>query len=170
MLPPGTMQRITFRITSAALFVMLVACGKKGDSGAKPKDDAPAGPQVAPLTAPPIGVDAIKRMNFVYEGGAAAYEKATAAYKAKTRDWAAVKTHAQEAVTKDPTHLDAHYLLARAQAQTGEQAAAVDHLVTVLASDYWRYGPALATEKELTDFLATQHGQAVTALASTVTR
>jgi hypothetical protein len=162
------MQRITFRLTSATLFVMLVACGKKADNAPKAKEDAPAGPQVAPLTAPPIGVDAIKRMNFVYEAGAAAYDKALTAYKAKTRDWAVVKQHAQEAVQKDPQHLDAHYLLARALAQTGEQAAAVDHLVTVLASDYWHYGAAMAQEKDLTDFLATQHGQSISALAKTI--
>ncbi|MDX2092374.1 MAG: tetratricopeptide repeat protein [Kofleriaceae bacterium] len=159
---------MTFRLTSTALFVMLVACGKKSDGSTKPKDDAAAGPQVAPLTVPPIGVDAIKRMNFVYEAGAAAYDKALTAYKAKTRDWAVVKQHAQEAVQKDPQHLDAHYLLARALSQTGEQAAAVDHLVTVLASDYWRYGPAMTKEKDLTDFFTTQHGQAITALATTI--
>jgi hypothetical protein len=150
------------------VFVTLVACGKRSDRGATPKDDAPAGPQVAPLTAPPLGVDAIKRMNFVYEAGAAAYGKAIAATKAKTRDWASVKVLAQEAVQKDPTHLDAHYLRSRALAQTGEHAAAVDHLVTVLAADYWRYGPELANEPDFTAFLATQHGQAITALAKTI--
>jgi hypothetical protein len=162
------MLRKTLRLTSLLLLVMLVACGKKADHTAKAKDDAPAGPQVAPLAAPDLGVEAIKRMNFVYEAGASAYEKALAAYKAKTRDWAAVRTHAQEALQKDPSHLDAHYLLARALAQTGEHAAAVDHLVTALAADYWLYGPALAKEKELTEFLATQHGQAVSALAKTL--
>ena len=39
-------------------------------------------------------------------------------------------------------HLDAHRLLATALAQTGEPAAAVDHLVTALAADYFKYGPS----------------------------
>ena len=52
-------------------------------------------------------------------------------------------------------------------AQTGENAATVDHLVAAIAGDYYQYGN-LAAEPELKDFLATQHGQAVALLATQI--
>ena len=70
---------------------------------------------------------------------------------AKTKDWAAVKSQCEAALAKDPWHLDAHRLLATALAQTGDPAAAVDHLVTALAADYYAYGPGLAGEGDDAD-------------------
>lgn len=162
------MHRSTTRSIILVLALTLTSCGKKPSSTATTKDDAATGPQIAPITAPPSGVDAVKRMNFVYGDGWHAYDKAVAAYRAKDRDWASVRKHAEIALARDPLHLDAHYLLARALAQVGEHATAVDHLVTALAGDYFRYGPVLATEPELEEFLATPHGQAVTALAARI--
>src|SRR5262249_1365455 len=68
---------------------------------------------------------------------------------------------------KDPMHLGAHRLLAAALAQTGEPAAAVDHLVTVLAADDLQYAPTL-DEDDLKSFMASPHGQAVAALAARI--
>jgi hypothetical protein len=144
------------------LALALVGCGKKSEVS-KGKDDA-AVPQVAPLSAPPSGVEAIKKMGFVWDVGTTAYDKAVAALKAK--QWSAVRTNAEAAIAKDPTHLDAHRLLASALAREGEHAAAVDHLVTALAADYWKYGPGLAKDDELKDLMGTSHGAAVTALAA----
>ncbi len=140
----------------------LIGCGNKAESQ-KAKDDAPAGPTAAPLAMPALGVDQIKRFNFMYEAGAPAYEKAVAAYRKK--DWAAVRTQSEAALGKDPMHLASHRLLAAALAQTGEPAAAVDHLVTALAADYLQYGPTLADD-DLKGFMASPHGQSVAALAA----
>jgi hypothetical protein len=72
---------------------------------------------------------------------------------------------ADEAIAKDGYHFGAHRLLASALANTGDHAAAADHLVTVLAADYYAYAPALATDEDLKEFRTTQHGTAIAELA-----
>lgn len=158
------MERSTSRFVRIALATVLVSCGGKDDGPAKNKDDAALGPQVAPLAVPTSGVDQVKRMNFVYGDGYPAFDKATDAYKKKQLDDA--RKLAETSVAKDPMHLDAHYLLARVLAQAGEHAAVVDHLVTALAADYWRYGPGLAKDTGLGEFMSTPHGQSIAALAA----
>jgi len=138
-------------------------CGRKADPPAKLKDDA--APAAAPLAMPVLGVDQIRRFNFAFEAGAAAQDKAVAAYRKK--DWPGVRAQAEAALAKDATHLGAHRLLAAALAQTGEPAAAVDHLVTVLAADYLQYAPTLEDD-DLKSFMASPHGQSVAALASKI--
>jgi hypothetical protein len=158
------MQRSIMLAVSIWSVLAAVGCGNKADAP-KPKDDAAAGPTAAPLAMPELGVDQIKRFNFIYDAGAAAHDKAVAAYR--KRDWAAVRTQAEAALGKDPMHLGSHRLLAAALAQTGEPAAAVDHLVTVLAADYLQYAPTLADD-DLKSFLASPHGQSVKALAARI--
>jgi hypothetical protein len=155
----------------AALSCVLVGlglglgCGSKSETSAKAKDDAAAGPVAAPLAMPVLGVDQIKRFNFIYEAGAPSHDKAVAAYR--KLDWAAVRTHAEAALAKDATHLGSHRLLAAALAQTGDPAAAVDHLVTALAADYLQYAPTLVDD-DLRSFMASPHGQSVAALATKI--
>src|ERR1700733_5046405 len=131
------------------LVAVLGACGKKA-AGPSAKQDA-AKPSVAPIALPPLGVDHVARFGFIYGEGNAAYEKAAAAAKAKTRDWSVVRADCEAALTKDPTNLDAHWLLATPLAQAGEHAAAVDHALTAIAADYYKYGPALASDPDLKD-------------------
>ncbi|HEY4058465.1 MAG TPA: tetratricopeptide repeat protein [Kofleriaceae bacterium] len=156
------------RYTLATLCALALAgCGSKTDKPtAEKKDAGSAGPQVAPLTAPPSGVDKIARMNFVYAEGWPAYDKAVA-LRGKG-DAAGARAQLETSIAKDPDHLDAHYLLAKVLAQAGEHAAAVEHLVTALGGDYYKYGPALLDDKDFTEFLATPHGAAVKALAQTI--
>ncbi len=158
------MTRLLTLTASISSVLVLIGCGNKTETP-KAKDDAPAGPTAAPLAMPALGVDQIKRFNFIYEAGAPAHEKAVAAYR--KRDWAAVRTQAEAALAKDPMHLGSHRLLAAALAQTGEPAAAVDHLVTALAADYGLYAPTLA-EDDLKSFMASPHGQSVKALAARI--
>ena len=158
------MERSSSRIARIAFATLLASCGGKGDGAAKSKDDAATGPQVAPLAVPTSGIDQIKRMNFVYGDGWPAFDKAGEAYKKKQLDDA--RKLAEVSVSKDPMHLDAHYMLARILGQAGEHAAVVDHLVTALAADYWRYGPGLANDAELGEFMSTPHGQSIAALAA----
>src|SRR4051812_37278273 len=120
----------------ACILALAVACGHKSDAPGKAKDDA-AGPAPAPLALPVLGVDQIRRFNFSAEAGAAAHEKSVTAYRKK--EWATVRTQSEAAIGKDPAHYASHRLLAAALAQTGEPAAAVDHLVTALAADYFQY-------------------------------
>ncbi|HEX2690479.1 MAG TPA: hypothetical protein VHN14_27880 [Kofleriaceae bacterium] len=150
---------------SSAVMLMLIGCGNKSETPVKAKDDAASGPAAAPLAMPALGVDQLKRFNFLYEAGMPAHDKAIAAYR--KRDWAAVRTQAEAALEKDPMHLGSHRLLAAALAQTGEPAAAVDHLVTAIAADYLQYAPTLA-EDDLKSFMASPHGQSVKALAAKI--
>ena len=149
-------------------FVLVVAsCGKKPVPTTK-DDASSAVATVAPIGMPITGIDKITRLNFARDEGQKAYDKAVALYKAKPRDWAAIRAQCEAAIAKDGNHLDAHRLLGTALAQVGEHAAAVDHLVTVLAADYYKYGASIPGDEDLKDFLATSHGQAVTALATKI--
>jgi hypothetical protein len=150
------------------LVAAAAACGSKKDGGGSGSGSASGSGSGSPappaLAAPPLGVDAVKRMNFPYGAGADEYAKAVAAYK--KQDWAAVVTAAQAALAKDALHLDAHRLLATALAQTGDKAGAAQHLAAALAGDWLKYGPSLADDKDLAAFLATPEGAQVTALSA----
>jgi len=150
---------------SCALVGLALGCGSKSETKAKPKDDAAVSPTAAPLAMPMLGVDQIKRFNFIYEAGAAAYDKAVTA--AKKKDWATARTQAEAALAKDAAHLGAHRLLAAALAQTGDPAAAVDHLVTAIAGDAYLYAPTLADD-DLQSFMASPHGASVAALTGKI--
>ena len=152
------------RLAASISCVLALAGCRKGDAPVKAKDDA-AVPVTAPIAMPVLGVDQIKRFNFIYEAGAPFHDKAVAAYRKK--DWAGVRTQSEAALGKDPMHLGSHRLLAAALAQLGEPAAAVDHLVAALAADYWQYAPTLA-ESDLKSFLASSHGQSIAALAAKI--
>lgn len=154
-------------ITLVVAVLAAAACGSKEGTKATgtAKDDAGSGaPKVAPLAMPTIGVDAPKRMTFPWDAGSAAYDKAVKAYKAKPRDWSAIRTNCEASIQKDPMHFDAQRLLGTALAQLGEHAAAVDHLVSAMAGDFYKYAPSIAADEDLKGFLATPHGQAVTEL------
>jgi hypothetical protein len=155
----------TAQVSLVLVALALVGCGKKPDASTKTKDDAATGPAAAPIAMPVLGVDQIKRFNYIYEAGAPAHEKAAAAYRKK--DWATVRIQAEAAIAKDPLHLGAHRLLAAALAETGEPAAAVDHLVTAIAGDYLQFAPTLADD-DLKTFMASPHGKSVAALAAKI--
>jgi hypothetical protein len=108
---------------------------------------------------PTLGVDKITRFGS---------EVSKARDFEKKGEWQEVRKLAEQAIAKDAMNLDAQRLLGLALANTGEQAAAVDHLVAAVAGDYYKYGVALASEPALKDFLTTQHGQAVTQLAGQI--
>ncbi len=150
------------------LIALVCACGKKSDGTAKREDGGAAAPNVATIPTPVVGVDQIKRFGFVYGDGMREYDKAVTLYRAKAREWPAIRAACEATLAKDPSHLDAHRLLATALVAVGEPAAAVDHLVTALAADYYKYNPSIASDTDLKDFLATPHGQAVTAVAAKI--
>jgi hypothetical protein len=168
-LGPLMLQRSIFSVLTV---VGLVGCGGKSDEKSTKKEDAGAlGPTVAPIAIPTSGVDGVKRMNYQWGSeGSKEYAKALVACcaKGKAKDWAATRTHAEAALAKDAYHIGAHWLLGVALAQTGEPAAAVEHLVHAIASDYGRYGADLAKEADLQAFLATRQGTAVTELATKI--
>jgi hypothetical protein len=112
----------------------------------------------APLPVPPLGVDAVKRFNYVYGPAQKDYDKVAAALKAKPRDWAAIKAACEATLAKDADHLDARWWLGVALAQTGDGAGAATALAAALAGDWLRWGPGLETDADLAAFLATPPG------------
>lgn len=149
------------------LIATSAGCGKGADKKNAKKDAGSASiPVAAPIALPTLGVEKIARFNYVYDSGKASYDKAEAA--AKKSDWAEVRKQAEASLQKDPNHMDAHRVLAVALSQLGEHAAAVDHLVAVIAADYYSYGVSYATDPQLEAFRATPHGQAVTQLAAQI--
>ncbi|MBP9086251.1 MAG: hypothetical protein KBG15_09030 [Kofleriaceae bacterium] len=149
---------------SLTLCVAGAACGNKTSPPKSKQGSGSATPTVAPIAAPTLGVDTIKALNFVYDGGAPAYQKAIAAYKATPRDWAAVQSHCEAALAKDPRHLDAHRLLASALSQQGKPAEATEHFLLVVAADWGKYGATFLADPDLQALRATPHGQALTEL------
>lgn len=149
----------------ALVVLLFVSCGKGGNKHAK-KDAGNSAPVAAPISLPVLGVDRVTRFSFIYDQGAAAYKKAADA--AAKKDWAETRKQAEYALAKDPNHLDAQVLLGVALANTGEQAAAVDHLVAAIAADDYKYGVELPANADLKAFFGTQHGQALTQLAGQI--
>jgi hypothetical protein len=146
----------------AVAILLFAACGKNATKKPGGDDGGITAPVAAPIALPPLGVERLTRFNFIFDSGRAAHDKAEAA--AKKQDWPEVTKQAEAALAKDPHHYDAHRLLAIAHAQTGEHAAAVDHLVTAIAADYYHYGPSYEKDPLLEGFRASQHGAAVSQL------
>ncbi len=148
----------TRRFVLVSAVSLVAACGEKKAEPPKARDDAAVAPTVAPIATPPVGVDAVRRMNFMWGTGQSSFQKAQVAARAKTRDWSAIRTHAEAALTKDPHHLDARHLLGVALAKLGEPATAVEYLVAALAGDYYEYAPMIEKDEELKELFATPHG------------
>lgn len=85
-----------------------------------------------------IGVASLKEFNYVWGKGSKSYRQALKAKKAK--DWPAALNACQEALTADPSHLDAHRLIASAMAQTGAKGGIAKHLSRALAADWLAWG------------------------------
>lgn len=144
--------------------VMCLLAGVAGcGDGKKEEAQAAGGKEVEgkqeALVVPAIGIDAPKRMNYAYGAGQKEYAKVIAAYKAKPRDWAAVKAAAEATIAKDGDHLDARWALGEALANTGEGKKANVELAIALAADWVRWGPGLAEDADLKEHLATAEGK-----------
>jgi hypothetical protein len=163
-----TMKRISSAVFVSILGLAVAACGgdKKGGGGGTGTGTGTGGPALPEIKPRPLGVAAVKDMNYVYGAGAKEYEKALKAYKAQPRDWAAVRAACEETLKKDAQHLDAHWVLGEAIAQSGDNAAAVEELATALAGDWLRWGPSLEKDPELSALLATPHGKALVELSA----
>jgi hypothetical protein len=144
-----------------AMVVLLAGCGDD-KKGGPDKEAAEKAVELPKLTMPPLGVDSVKKMNYVYGDGQKPYAKVAEAHK--KQDWPAVIAAAEETLAKDAGHLEAHRVLGVALAQTGDFPKAADHLLAALGGDFTRWGPKLPEDKELTELLASPHGKALLAM------
>jgi hypothetical protein len=146
------------------------ACGKGdkggGAAGSGSGSAAGSGSGSAVAAAAPVGVDAVNRFNFPYGKGEAAFKKATTAHKAK--DWAAMRSAAEEAIAADPYHHDAHRLRAIALVQLGLLDEARDALLGILPQDPVRLRPLVRADLELAAFRDAPQGKAYEAAAAQI--
>jgi len=162
----------TLAIVCAALGGCHKDDAKPSGETAKPTEPAaPAAaaakpPPAAELAVPDLGVDQVRRFSYPYGEGAAAFAKAAAAYKAKPRDWAGVKTNSEAALAKDPYHLDAHRLLAAALTQSGAFGDAAKHVLAAMAADWQKQGPSAPIDPDLAGLMASPVGAQLTAAAA----
>jgi hypothetical protein len=148
-------------VASYATIAICGACGKHATPNDKPADAGK--PAATPLIMPPLGLDHVAR--FSYDEGPGL---TTLTAKAKAKDWHGVIDAAGVLLAKDdPSNLLARRLLAAALAQTGDPAAAVDHLVAVLGADYYRFASTLA-DPDLESFRATPFGHEIADLAQQI--
>lgn len=164
---PRWARSLAVLVTSLAVLGS-AACGKKAS---KPESDkaVDAGPPPAPpLPVPELGAEAVRRFNFLYGDGAASFAKASAAYKAKPRDWAGVRAGAEAALAKDSFHLEAHRLLAAALAQDGDYSGAAPHLLAAMAGDWTKYGTQLPSDADLATLFASPTGTKVKEAAAAI--
>jgi hypothetical protein len=160
---------ILARGTLAAITTLAACGGSKSEAPAKGSaTGSGSAVAAAPLVVPPLGVDAVKKLNYVYGPAAKDHEKVTAAYKATPRDWAAIKTAATATLAKDADHLDARWALGEALANTGDATGAAQALLTALAADWLRWGPGLAKDPDLATFLGTPQGKELVAASATL--
>lgn len=168
--PPWARHLAWLAVTAA---LAGAGCGKRdrAQNGAAQGSGTPTTvePAAPALVAPPLGADSVRRFNYLYGDGAAAYDKALAAYKAKPRDWAAARAGAEAALAKDSFHLDAHRLLAAALAQDGDFTGAAGHLALALAGDPLRLGPALGADPDFTSFWSSPVGKQLAELSKSLT-
>lgn len=153
-----------------SLMVVMAGCGgekKDGEAKAGAKEQVKAEEK---LVVPAIGVDSPKRLNYGYGPGAKEYAKVVAAYKAKPRDWAAVRTAAEATIAKDGEHLEARWALGEALVNTGEGKKGSEQLIVALAADWLRWGPTLAQDAELKAHLETAEGKKLVAASEELGR
>ena len=139
-----------------------MACGDK-----KPKGESDAGVASAPRDAAvakvdirPLALGVTSPASLGYESGKGARPFSAAAAARKRGDWAAVRRACEATIEADPTHLQAHRLLASALAQQGEYEAALDHLKIALAGDWVRWGAAVERDPDLEPLASSTLGAA----------
>lgn len=150
------------RHRAAILVVVAAACGHGSDAPvtAQPhKDGGAVGKDAAAeIPARPLGAPDLASFQWRKRAGQTAF---AAARKAENRDdWPAVVTAAREAVTADPTHLEAQWLYAVALAKTGQQGALLAPLQVAAAGDFGKWALASLEQPALQSWLATPLGEA----------
>ncbi len=147
----------------AIVLSVAAACGK-GSGSAQPgspnKDAAapPATPAHIDLPARPLGLPELTAYQWRKRAGQTAFK---AARRAENRgDWAGVASSCQDALTADPGHLDAAWLLAVALGEQGKLADLVAPLSLAVAGDFGKWGGPSLEVPQLRAFLATATGEA----------
>jgi len=172
-----TTTRYPLSLALAAQTLLLGCGGDAHDDGARAgfgraPDASRATP--APSPTPPDDDDALPALGvaaptaFAYDSGPGQkdFARALDALRAQPTDWVSVRSAATAALSKDGGHLDAHWLLAMACAQSGEPALAAGHVIAAVAGDPVRFAHRLDHEPALRPLLDGFQGPGLRQLAA----
>ena len=138
------------------------ACGRRSSSQSVDKHDAAivrdAASAPSEVAARPLGMPDVAAYAWRKRGGQPAFRIARKAED--TGDWATVVTTCRQALTADPGHLEAAWLLAAALGRLGKPAEVLEPLQLAVAGDFGKWGAASLELPALQPFLATPIGQA----------
>jgi hypothetical protein len=144
----------------AAVVVLLCACPRKDPPQTAETRDAATVRDAAALelAQAPLGLADISQFQWRKRGGQPAFRVAR---RAEARDdWPAVVESCKQALTTDPGHLEASWLLAVGFAKTGKTDQVLAPLQHAAAGDFGKWGDASLEQPALQPFLATADGQA----------
>jgi hypothetical protein len=149
------------RIALIIVLAILQGCGGRPTRPPppEPKDagftDAEPGIEVAGI---PLGLPELAAYRWRKRGGQPAFRLARKAEASD--DWATVVTTCQQALTADPGHLEASWLLAVGLAKLGKTDLVLAPLSRAAAGDFAKWGQASLELPALRAFLATPTGEA----------
>ncbi len=137
-------------------------CGKKAEQPlAEAKDATPAQPtRSGPIELParPLGLPAAAAFGWRKREGQPAFRAARTAEARE--DWPAAIAKCREALTVDPDHLEASWLLAAALGTLGKHDELLGPLRDAVAGEFSKWGLASLELPALQTFLATPNGEA----------
>ncbi|MBA2541624.1 MAG: hypothetical protein H0V17_18415 [Deltaproteobacteria bacterium] len=144
----------------ALAVVLVVACGGRGGDVPPPakKDGGVPDAPVLDIQARTLGMPDLGSYMWRKRGGHPAFRIARTA-EAKNA-WADVVTTCKQALTADPGHLEAAWLLAAGLGKLGKTDELLAPLHLAVAGDLGKWGHASLELPELQAFLKTPHGQA----------
>jgi hypothetical protein len=144
--------------------LVLAGCSSKPATSAPPHRDggsvpfADAATPVVQVPATPLGLGDFEAWQWRKRAGQPAFRTAR---KAEARgDWAGVATACKEALAADPTHLEASWLIAVANAKLGRLDAIAAPLALAGDGDYTKWALQSLEQPALQPFLATPAGAA----------
>jgi hypothetical protein len=149
------------RLALACAALACGACGGRGEPAAPPRPDDAAAPAIdAPAEVPerPLGLPDHAAFQWRRRGGHPAYRIATTAM-ADGR-WDAVVTACRQALTADPGHLEAAWLLAVGLAKVGELDEVAPPLHAAAAGDFGKWAHASLEHPALAAFRDAPIGKA----------
>ena len=144
------------------ILVFAMGCSQPREAKVPPAADhavtAPQDAMVLEIAARPLGLPDLGSFGWRKRRGHAAFR---AAIKAEDRgDWPSVVRGCQEALTADPGHLEAAWLLAVGLAKTGNEGDILEPLEIAATGDVGKWAQASLDQPALQPFLATPVGQA----------
>ncbi len=146
----------------ALLACLVAACGHNSGSQPPEKHDGAmardAEQAALEVSGRPLGMPDLEAYEWRKRGGQPAFRTAR---KAEAReDWPAVVTTCRQALTADPGHLEAAWLLAAALGKLGKLDEVLAPLQLAVAGDFAKWGPASIEHPALQAFLGTPVGEA----------